>query len=144
MFIRGSGSGKRPRPGRDDEEAERRIVYEETTKVDEDQPVRYAEASGDRNPIHLDENVARMAGLRGVILHGMCTMGIASKAVVNGVARGDPTRVERIAVRFSRPVIPGDELTTRLWKTGDATYGFETYNGKGSAVIKQGQAEIAP
>ena len=144
MFIRGSGSGKRPRPGGDDEEPERRIVYEETTKVDEDQPVRYAEASGDRNPIHLDENVARMAGLRGVILHGMCTMGIASKAVVNGVARGDPTRVERIAVRFSRPVIPGDELTTRLWKTGDATYGFETCNGKGSAVIKQGQAEIAP
>ena len=84
-----------------------------------------------------------MAGLPGVILHGMCTMAIASKAAVNGLAGGDPTRVKRVAVRFSRPVLPGQELTTRFWEAGDGAYAFETYNAKGSAVIKGGAVEIS-
>jgi acyl dehydratase len=145
MFIRGSGSRRGGRVLGDEEKPD--IVYEETTKVDDDQPRRYAEASGDRNPIHLDESTARSAGLRGVILHGMCTMAIATKAAVNGLARGDPARVKRVGVRFSRPVRPGDELTTRLWKETDGidatTYGFETFNSKGAAVIKNGVVEVA-
>jgi acyl dehydratase len=117
-------------------------LYEESTKVDEDQPRRYAEASGDHNPIHLDDDTARMAGLPGVILHGMCTMAIATKAAVNGPAGGDPTKITRVAVRFSKPVLPGQELTTRLWQTGEFGYGFETYNPAGAAVIKSGIVEV--
>lgn len=139
MFIRGSGSGRRR--GASDGPTQD-AVYEETTKVDEDQPVRYAEASGDHNPIHLDRGAARMARLPGVILHGMCTMGIATKAVVNGVGGGDPTRVARISVRFSKPVLPGQELTTKVFDAGDGTYAFETYNPKGAAVIKDGAVEL--
>ena len=146
MFIRGSGT-KKPGGGAQTEEPERNVVYEETTKVDDDQTHRYAEASGDHNPIHLDPNTAQMAGLPGIILHGMCTMAIATKAAVNGLAGGDPTRVKRVAVRLSKPVLPGQELTTRLWEEesgGDAkTYGFETYNPDGAAVIKAGVVEIA-
>jgi acyl dehydratase len=52
--------------------------------------------------------------------------------------------VRRVAVRFSRPVLPGQELTTKLWKTGEGAYGFETYNPKGSAVIKAGVVEVSP
>jgi acyl dehydratase len=145
MFIRGSGSRARRDGG--DEAPERQVVYEESTKVDEDQTQRYAEASGDHNPIHLDENVARMAGLPGIINHGMCTMAIATKAAVNGLAGGDPTRVRRVSVRFSKPVFPGQELTTKLWKEsegqGTVVYGFETYNPDGAAVIKNGLVEIA-
>ncbi|MDQ4026302.1 MAG: dehydratase, partial [Actinomycetota bacterium] len=74
------------------------VVYEETTKVDDDQTFRYADASGDHNPIHLDENTAKMAGLPGIILHGMCTMAMGSKAAVNGLAGGDPTRIARVGV----------------------------------------------
>jgi acyl dehydratase len=144
MFIRGSGSGSRSAPR---EESQREVVYEETTKVDEDQTHRYAEASGDHNPIHLDENTAKMAGLPGIINHGMCTMAIATKAAVDGLAGGDPARVKRVGVRFSKPVFPGQELTTRLWKesegAGVTTYGFETYNPDGVAVIKNGIVEIA-
>ncbi|MGH2699440.1 MAG: MaoC/PaaZ C-terminal domain-containing protein [Actinomycetota bacterium] len=147
MFIRGSGSRRaaaaEARATKDAGEA-RTIVYEETTKVDEDQSQRYAVASGDHNPIHLDENTAKMAGLPGIILHGMCTMAIATKAAVNGLAGGDPTKVKRVAVRFSRPVLLGQELTTKLWATGDDTYGFETYNSKGAAVIKDGVVELRP
>lgn len=143
MFIRGSGSGKRSAVA---EEGPREIVYEETTKVDDDQTYRYAEASGDHNPIHLDENTAKMAGLPGIILHGMCTMAMAAKGAVNGLAGGDPTRIARVGVRLSKPVLPGQELTTRFWKeaagAGIETYGFETYNPDGLAVIKSGIVEV--
>jgi acyl dehydratase len=146
MFIRGSaprGAAQRPAP---DEDVPSGIVYEESTKVDDDQMERYAEASGDRNPIHLDPAVARKAGLRRPILHGMCTMAMATKAAVNGLCGGDPTKITRVAVRFSRPVLPGDELTTKLWREtegeGPDRFGFETFNTDGKAVIKSGQIEI--
>ncbi|MDQ3646347.1 MAG: MaoC family dehydratase N-terminal domain-containing protein, partial [Actinomycetota bacterium] len=149
MFIRGSGSRSATATNAQQDEAERTVVYEETTKVDDDQTHRYAEASGDHNPIHVDENTARMAGLPGTILHGMCTMAIATKAAVDGLAGGDPTRIKRVAVRLSKPVLPGQELTTKLWEetssnvAGVTTYGFETYNPDGAAVIKAGIVEIA-
>jgi acyl dehydratase len=146
MFIRGSaprGGARRPPP---DDELPPEVVYEESTKVDEDQMMRYADASGDRNPIHLDPAVARKAGLRRPILHGMCTMAIATKAAVNGLAGGDPSRVTRVAVRFSRPVLPGQELTTKLWPEtegeGPDRFGFATLNPDGRAVITNGQVEI--
>ncbi|MPZ68821.1 MAG: dehydratase [Actinobacteria bacterium] len=146
MFIRGSGSGARSAGGSGDDSAPE-VLYEETTKVDDDQTHRYAEASGDHNPIHLDENVAKMAGLPGIINHGMCTMAIAAKGAVNGLAAGDPERIKKVSVRFSKPVIPGQELTTKFWKTSESgdvtTYGFETYNPTGQAVIKGGVVEVA-
>ena len=144
MFIRGSGSGSRSAPP--PAEAARDVVYEETTKVDDDQTFRYAEASGDHNPIHVDEGTAKMAGLPGIILHGMCTMAMAAKGAVNGLAGGDPTRIARVGVRLSKPVLPGQELTTRFWKESEGggltTYGFETYNPDGLAVIKNGIVEV--
>ncbi len=145
MFIRGSGGSKSA--AAPEEQAAPEIVYEETTKVDDDQTLRYAEASGDHNPIHTDENVAKMAGLPRTINHGMCTMAIAVKAAVNGLAGGDPARIKRVAVRFSKPVIPGEEITTKLWKQDQSgnvtTYGFETYNPDGAAVIKNGVVDIS-
>ena len=86
------------------------------------------------------------AGLPGIILHGMATMAFASKAVLDAVAGGDPARLRRIKVRFSKPVFPGETLTTRGWvesKTGGVTtYGFETLNGRGSPVLRNGVAEV--
>lgn len=147
MFIRGSGRGERPSTARSGE-SERAIAHEASVKVDEDQTQRYAEASGDRNPIHLDEATAQMAGLPGLILHGMCTMAMATQGAVDGLAGGDPTRVARVAVRFSRPVRPGQELTTKFWPEGGSgeatTYGFETYNPDGKAVIRSGIVEVNP
>jgi len=145
MFIRGSGSRKQSSSG--EAAPPREVIYEESTKIDDDQTYRYAEASGDHNPIHVDPNTAQMAGLPGIIVHGMCTMAIATKAAVNGVAGGDPARIKRVGVRLSKPVLPGQELTTKLWKETDGdevtTYGFETYNPDGAAVIKQGVVEVA-
>lgn len=144
MFIRGTGSRSR---GPTEAEPERKIAFESQQKVDADQTYRYAEASGDHNPIHVDEEFAKnMAGLPGIILHGMCTMAFASKAVLDGPCGKDPARLGRIKVRFSKPVLPGQVLTTRGWidseQGGVTTYGFETLNPKGDAVIKNGLAEV--
>ncbi len=121
-------------------------------RVDADQAVRYAAASGDHNPIHLDASVARSVGLPGVILHGLCTMAMTSHALLGALAGGDARRLRRLATRFSRPVLPGQELFTRVWPLpaagrGDgatARYAYQTVNAVGEVVLKDGLAEIAP
>jgi acyl dehydratase len=116
--------------------------------IDRDQTFRYAEASGDRNPIHLEETVAKMAGLPGIVVHGLCTMAFASKVMIDGLCAGDPVRLKRLRVQFSRPVFPGQTITTKVWSDGErggrSAYAFETYNPDGLAVIRSGIAEIAP
>ncbi|CAM5783273.1 MaoC family dehydratase [Cellulomonas persica] len=77
--------------------------------VDRARLVRYAAASGDFNPIHWNERVARSVGLPDVIAHGMWTMGAAVGPVADWV--GDPGRVLDYQVRFTRPIPvpdPGD------------------------------------
>lgn len=146
-FIRGSGGGAKKSAVTGPAQAEHTIVFQDSVKVDEDQTYRYAEASGDGNPIHQDESFAKMAGLPGIILHGMCTMAMATKGAVDGLAGGDPTRIKRVSVRFSKPVLPGQELTTKFWEEssegGVKIYGFETYNPDDQAVIKNGRVEVA-
>lgn len=78
--------------------------------MDDDQTFRYADASGDRMPIHLDDAFAQAVGLGGIIIHGLCTMANASAAAIGSVCDNDPARLKRIAVRFSRPLRPGDDL----------------------------------
>ena len=70
--------------------------------------VRYAGASGDFNPIHWNERVAREVGLPDVIAHGMFTMGAGVRVVVDWV--GDPARVVEYSVRFTRPVVVPDTV----------------------------------
>lgn len=77
-------------------------LFDRTFTVDRDLLVRYAGASGDFNPIHHNDRVAREAGLPGVIAHGMATMGLAATALADWV--GDPGAVLDYGVRFTRPV----------------------------------------
>ncbi len=118
-----------------------------TQQLDTDQTYRYAEASGDNMPIHLDDEIAKSVGLPGIIIHGLCTMAFTSWAAIQVVGGGDPKRLKRLAVRFSRPVLPGQEITTTFWAAGQSngneTFGFETRNGDGEVVIKDGLAEVA-
>jgi acyl dehydratase len=110
--------------------------------VDDDQTFRYSPASGDPMPIHLDVDAARAAGLPGIIAHGLCTQAFTSWAVVNAVAGGDSSRLKRHAVRFAKPVLPGQDMATTIWKAGPGRYAFETAVGD-TVVVKDGLAEIA-
>jgi acyl dehydratase len=111
--------------------------------VDADQSRRYAEASRDRNPIHLDPEFARKVGLGDVILHGLCTMAMSGRSLLELVADGNPRRLQRLSVRFSKPVRNDSTLTTRAWPT-DEGLKFTILDGNGEPVITHGLALIAP
>jgi acyl dehydratase len=112
-------------------------------RFDEDQTYRYRDASGDYVPIHFDDDIAKSIGLPGIIIHGLCTMAFTSWGAITDLAGGDPTRLQRLAVRFSRPLFPGQEITTRFFENGAGSFAYETTNPDGDLVIKDGLAEIA-
>jgi acyl dehydratase len=112
-------------------------------RVDRDQAVRYAPASGDFNPIHLDELAARSVGLPGTILHGLCTMAFCARAVVQHFCPENPERLARLAVRFARPVLPGQTLSHSIWSLGAGTLAFETNTDLNEVVIRDGLAALA-
>lgn len=72
--------------------------------------------NGDLNPLHIDPNFARMAGQPKPILHGLCTYGIATRAIVYGLCDGDVSRLKEFSARFKSPVIPGELVVTEGWK----------------------------
>lgn len=117
-----------------------------TAHIDEDQTFRYSPASGDPMPIHLDDEIARMSGLPGIINHGLCTMAFTSWAALTEFADGDVERLKRLAVRFAKPVLPGQDIETRFRRAGSesgtTTYAYETGVGD-ELVIKDGLAVIA-
>jgi acyl dehydratase len=120
---------------------------EVTQRFDADQTFRYSEASGDPVPIHLDDEVAKAMGLPGIIIHGLCTMAFTSRAVIAHACPDDPTRLKRLAVRFSKIVQPEQTITTRIWDAGDrdgmSVFAYETTSDEGALVIKDGLAEVA-
>ncbi|MCF7553073.1 MaoC/PaaZ C-terminal domain-containing protein [Pseudonocardia sp. WMMC193] len=110
--------------------------------------VRYAGASGDLNPIHWSDRVAGIAGLPGVIAHGMLTLGAAGRIVTDWV--GDPARIRSYGARFTRPVlVPDDDegatvlVTARVTGVSDGIAKVDikaVYDGKG--VLGRAQAEV--
>jgi len=149
IFIRGArnrdAAASEPRAAEADRGAP---IFSVAQTIDKDQTFRYAAASGDPNPIHVDENIAKMAGLPGIIVHGLCTMAFTSKVAIDKLCAGDPARLRRLRVRFSRPVLPGQTITTKVWADGEhdgrKVFAYETFNPDGQAVIKGAIAEVAP
>jgi len=106
----------------------------------------YADASGDQNPIHQDEAVARAVGLPGIIAHGMLNYGLLSRALTDWL--GEPGRLRRLTVRFSNMVQPGDTVRCRgRVKSVDTLAGRATLelwmeNQRGEKVLSHAEAEI--
>ena len=109
--------------------------------ISADLPARYAAASGDGNPIHLDDAFAKKVGLPGVILHGLCSMAILGQAVVEQACGGDVGRLARLKVRFAGMVFPGDTLRVKGWRDGDRV-DLVVLNQAGRPVITHGLAEL--
>jgi len=147
LFVRGFDTGETrgelgPEHKFDDALRSQAPVAKVNQHVDDDQTYRYAPAAGDPMPIHLDEEVAKDSGLPGIIAHGLCTMAFTSWALLTEVAGSDVDRLKRFAVRFAKPVLPGQDLTTHIWRAGAGSYAFETTVGE-TVVIKDGLAEFA-
>ena len=75
--------------------------------------------SGDHNPLHASPVVAKSAGFDRPILHGLCTLGVAGRAILQDVCNYDSTKMKSLDLRFSAPVYPGETIRTEIWEDGD-------------------------
>ncbi|MGE0545517.1 MAG: MaoC/PaaZ C-terminal domain-containing protein [Kofleriaceae bacterium] len=138
-FIRGdqakpaTATTREPRPPA----PERLQLRRATRDVDAALARRYAEASGDHNPIHLDEAAARNAGLGGIILHGACTLALAMSELARGA--GASHQLQQVFARFVRPVRLPNQLEIAIWDEASGV-GFEVRTGDGELVLGAGNA----
>jgi acyl dehydratase len=106
--------------------------------------VRYAGASGDFNPIHIDEDFAKQVGLPGRILHGLYTMAQVARAQTE--AAGGPEKLRRLTVQFRGMGLPEQEITVsgtvREVRDGVAVVDTVAEQG-GSLIIRNAEAELA-
>lgn len=105
-----------------------------TFSVDRQRLVDYADAGGDQNPIHQDEDFATKVGLPNVIAHGMWTMGTAIQLVTDWI--GDPTRVVSYSTRFTAPVVVPAEAGNTLEVSGTVT---KVTTGTGADALEDGE-----
>jgi acyl dehydratase len=98
--------------------------------------------TGDRNPLHIDPAEARRVGFERPILHGMCTYGFATRAIVEGMCDGDASRFREFRARLSNVVFPGDTVTTEGWRQDDGRYIVRVRTERGP-VMTNAFAEIA-
>ena len=117
-----------------------------TLKVTPDKylTVRYAGASGDFNPIHIDDDFARQVGLPGKILHGLWTMAQVARAQTE--AAGGPHTLKRLSVTFRGMGVPESEIavTGKVHEVRDGVAVVHTVAEQdGKAIIRNAEAEIA-
>ena len=151
LVIRGEGGfggepGQRPvAPEIPDREPDARVAL----PTREDQPLIYR-LSGDRNPLHSDPWFAKeLAGFPKPIMHGLCTYGFAGRALVAELGNGDASAITAIDARFTKPVFPGETLTTSIWRTepGKAVFRTEASSANGAGdeasrlVLEDGAVE---
>jgi acyl dehydratase len=105
--------------------------------------VRYAGASGDFNPIHIDEQFAQQVGLPGRILHGLWTMAQVARAHTE--AFGGPQALKRLSVQFRGMGVLGEEITVSgavRELTGEVAIVDSEAKQAGKRIIRNGEAEI--
>jgi len=136
-FMRGEGGfGGDRGPASDFKRPDRAADHEVTYATRIDQALTYR-LSGDRNPLHSDPTFAKMGGFERPILHGLCTYGFTGRALLHTLCDSDPSRFQSMEGRFSKPVMPGDELTISMWEEGDRVL-FQTRNQDDVVVFDQG------
>ena len=129
------------------------VVVEDSVELSRDSLVRYAGASGDFNPIHYRDDVAKSVGLEGVLAHGMLTMGLAVAPVTAWL--GDRGFVSSYQVRFTKPVyVPAEGAVTvavsvSLAKvdeptTGSATLALSVTTQDGTTVLGKAVVVVSP
>lgn len=106
-----------------------------------DQPLLYR-LTGDRNPLHADPVRARNVGFDRPILHGLCTFGIACKAILQTICDYDYTLIREFDARFSAPVLPGDTITTDMWQDGNVISFTCSVKERDAVVLRNGKCTL--
>jgi acyl dehydratase len=119
-------------------------IPEQRVTPDKYLPHRYAGASGDFNPIHIDPEFARQVGLPGNILHGLYGMAQVARAATQA-AGGDPRKLRRLSVQFRGMGFPEQEITVSgtVKEVSDGRVVIETVaEQSGNQIIRNAEAEI--
>ena len=98
--------------------------------------------SGDRNPLHIDPDMAKTAGYPRPILHGLGTFGVVGHALLKSVCDYDPARIGSFGGRFSSPVFPGETIRTEMWRDGHVVSFRASVPDRNVVVMNNGRAEI--
>ncbi|WP_232665882.1 MaoC/PaaZ C-terminal domain-containing protein [Pseudonocardia sp. TRM90224] len=142
VYIRGEGGFGGERGPVDDWVVPDRAPDHVTTYATRPEQALLYRLSGDRNPLHSDPKFAARGGFPTPILHGLCTYGVAGRALLHAIAGGDPARLTSMYGRFSATVLPGQALTVEIWQDGaDARFRASTEGG--TVVIDRGRAVVA-
>lgn len=142
-FMRGDGgcgnSGYQPEAPQAVPEREPDQVVEIATALNSALIYRL---SGDYNPIHADPVKAGKAGFERPILHGLCTFGVATRAILQACCDNDPTRLSYVGLRFSKPVYPGETIAVSIWRETDGIRFAATAVERNVKVLDQGTAKV--
>jgi acyl dehydratase len=143
IFARGDGGFGGPSTGGPEPHAmpERKadVACETDTRVDHALLYRL---SGDRNPLHSDPKIAKMAGFPRPILHGLCSYGTACRAVLKTICNYDHTLIAGFDVRFSAPVFPGETIVTEMWKDGNVVSFRSKVKERDVVVLNNGKCTL--
>jgi acyl dehydratase len=100
--------------------------------------------NGDYNVLHADPDVARAAGFPRPILHGLCTYGMAAHAILKSVCNYDARLIQRVAVRFTAPVFPGETVRFQIWRAGARNLHLRArVDARDIVVLNNGVIELA-
>jgi acyl dehydratase len=140
-FIRGEGGFGESRgpeipdpPKMPDKAPDHEVTY--ATRADQALIYRL---NGDRNPLHSDPTIAKFAGFDRPILHGLCTYGFTGRALLHELCGSEVAKFKSMDVRFSKPVMPGDTLTVKMWDDGAGKAVFQTVTQDNVVVIDGGR-----
>lgn len=98
--------------------------------------------SGDYNPLHADPEVARKAGFPRPILHGLCTFGMATHAILKACCDYRPERFKAMSVRFTAPLYPGETVRFQLWRRGNHVHLRARVEARDVIVLNNGLVEL--
>ena len=99
--------------------------------------------SGDYNPLHADPKVAAAGGFPKPILHGLCSFGVATRAIMRACCGNDQAMLKKIQLRFSAPVYPGETIRTEIWRDGTTVSFRARVAERDLVVLNNGLAVLA-
>ncbi len=142
LFIRGEGgfggdSGPKAGNKAPDREPDGKVI----SKTLPQQALLYR-LSGDKNPLNADPEFAKLGGFDTPIIHGLCSYGVACKAIVDDALDGDVTKVARYQVRFAGVVFPGETIVTSMWQEDGKILIQAATQQRGSPVVSNAAISV--